>query len=156
MELYRRMNAEEYQELEARSFHGFPPRAAGQPLFIPSRRSRIEAVRSWFREVGEEPVIAGELSSHIDAVALAEQNVGICIFPMTTYNDSDLVVKKVIVESERQIEYVLLWNRNHQQKELAQEFVNFVQDCLEEEQKGNVPYIVPAREYIPPEGTSLL
>ena len=129
---------------------------AGQPLFIPSRRSRIEAVRSWFREVGEEPVIAGELSSHIDAVALAEQNVGICIFPMTTYNDSDLVVKKVIVESERQIEYVLLWNRNHQQKELAQEFVNFVQDCLEEEQKGNVPYIVPAREYIPPEGTSLL
>ena len=129
---------------------------AGQPLFIPSRRSRIEAVRSWFREVGEEPVIAGELSSHIDAVALAEQNVGICIFPMTTYNDSDLVVKKVIVESERQIEYVLLWNRNHQQKELEQEFVNFVQDCLEEEQKGNVPYIVPAREYIPPEGTSLL
>ena len=129
---------------------------AGQPLFIPSRRSRIEAVRSWFREVGEEPVIAGELSSHIDAVALAEQNVGICIFPMTTYNDSDLVVKKVIVESERQIEYVLLWNRNHQQKEVAQEFVNFVQDCLEEEQKGNVPYIVPAREYIPPEGTSLL
>ena len=129
---------------------------AGQPLFIPSRRSRIEAVRSWFREVGEEPVIAGELSSHIDAVALAEQNFGICIFPMTTYNDSDLVVKKVIVESERQIEYVLLWNRNHQQKELAQEFVNFVQDCLEEEQKGNVPYIVPAREYIPPEGTSLL
>ena len=111
---------------------------AGQPLFIPSRRSRIEAVRSWFREVGEEPVIAGELSSHIDAVALAEQNVGISIFPMTTYNDSDLVVKKVITESERQIEYVLLWNRNHQQKELAQEFVNFVQDCLEEERKGTV------------------
>lgn len=33
MELYRPMNAEEYQELEARRFHGFPPRAAGQPLF---------------------------------------------------------------------------------------------------------------------------
>ena len=129
---------------------------AGQPLFIPSRRSRIESVRAWFREIGTEPLIAGELSSHIDAVALAEQNVGICIYPMTTYNDSDLVVKKVIVESERQIEYVLVWNRNQQQKELAQEFVNFVQDCLEEEQKGNVSYIIPDREYFPPEGTPLL
>ena len=129
---------------------------AGQPLFIPSRRSRIESVRAWFREIGTEPLIAGELSSHIDAVALAEQNVGICIYPMTTYNDSNLVVKKVIVESERQIEYVLVWNRNQQQKELAQEFVNFVQDCLEEEQKGNVSYIIPDREYFPPEGTPLL
>ena len=75
---------------------------------------------------------------------------------MTTYNDSDLVVKKVIVESERQIEDVLVWNRNQQQKELAQEFVNFVQDCLEEEQKGNVSYIIPDKEYLPPEGTLLL
>ena len=129
---------------------------AGQPLFIPSRRSRIEGVRAWFREIGEEPLIAGELSSHIDAVALAEQNVGICIYPMTTYNDSNLVAKKVIVESERQIEYVLVWNRNQQQKELAQEFVNFVQDCLEEEQKGTVSYIIPDKEYFPPEGTPLL
>ena len=128
----------------------------GQPLFIPSRRSRAEAVRAWFREIGEEPVIAGELSNYIDAVALAEQGVGICIFPMTTYNDSDLVVKKVITESERQIEYVLLWNRNQQQKELAQECVNVVRDCLEEEQKGTVPYIVPEKEYCPPENTPLL
>ncbi len=33
MELYRPMNADEYRELEARSFHSFPPRAAEQPLF---------------------------------------------------------------------------------------------------------------------------
>lgn len=33
MELYRPMNAEEYQELEARSFRGFPPRDSCQPLF---------------------------------------------------------------------------------------------------------------------------
>ena len=128
----------------------------GQPLFIPSRRSRIEGIRAWFREIGEEPLIAGELSSHIDAVALAEQNVGICIYPMTTYNDSNLVSKKVIVDSERQIEYVLVWNRNQLQKELAQEFVNFVKDCLEEEQKGTVNYIIPEKEYFPPEGTPLL
>ena len=119
----------------------------GQPLFIPSRRSRIEGIRAWFREIGEEPLIAGELSSHIDAVALAEQNVGICIYPMTTYNDSNLVSKKVIVDSERQIEYVLVWNRNQLQKELAQEFVNFVKDCLEEEQKGRrAPSTISSRK----------
>ena len=128
----------------------------GQPLFIPSRRSRAEAVRAWFREIGEEPLIAGELSNHIDAVALAEQGVGICIFPMTTYNDSNLIVKKVIIESERQIEYVMLWNRNQQPKELVQEFINYVRDCLEEEQKGTVHYIIPDKEYFPPEGTPLL
>ena len=97
----------------------------GQPLFIPSRRSRIEGIRAWFREIGEEPLIAGES-------------------------------KKVIVDSERQIEYVLVWNRNQLQKELAQEFVNFVKDCLEEEQKGTVNYIIPEKEYFPPEGTPLL
>ncbi|MBQ9663718.1 MAG: LysR family transcriptional regulator [Oscillospiraceae bacterium] len=128
----------------------------GQPLFIPSRRSRVDAVNAWFREIGAEPVIAGETSNYIDAIALAEQNVGICIYPMTTYNESDLVVKKIITESARQIEYVLLWNRNQQQKELAEEFVNYVRDCLEEEQRGLARYIMPEKEYFPPEDTPFL
>lgn len=128
----------------------------GQPLFIPSRRSRVEGVNVWFREIGAEPVIAGELSSYIDAVALAEQNVGICIYPMTTYTSNELVMKKIITEPARQIEYVLVWNRNQLTKELASEFVNYVQDCLEEEQKGVMPYRMPEREYFPPEGTKSL
>ena len=33
MELYRPLNAEEYHEVEARSFRGFPPRSGEQPLF---------------------------------------------------------------------------------------------------------------------------
>ena len=33
MELYRPLNANEYHEVEARSFRAFPPRAAEQPLF---------------------------------------------------------------------------------------------------------------------------
>lgn len=33
MELYRPMDAEEYQALEARSFQGFPPRDEYKPLF---------------------------------------------------------------------------------------------------------------------------
>jgi hypothetical protein len=33
MELYRPLCAEEYHEVESRSFQGFPPRTADQPLF---------------------------------------------------------------------------------------------------------------------------
>ena len=33
MELYRPLDAEEYQALKERSFHGFPPRTGEQPIF---------------------------------------------------------------------------------------------------------------------------
>ena len=128
----------------------------GQSLYIPSRRSRLDSIRAWFEELGEEPTIAGDLSNYIDAVALAEQNAGICIYPMTTYNESDLIVKKVITESARQVEYALVWRRNDRQTQIQEEFVNYVQDCMEEEQRGTQPYIMPEREYFPPENTKHL
>ena len=128
----------------------------GQPLFIPSRRSRMDAVRTWFAELGEEPNIAGDLSNYIDAVALAEQNAGICIYPMTTYTNNELLVKKIITESARQVEYVLVWSRSARKTELAQEFINYVQDCMEDERRGTQPYRMPEREYVPPEDTKYL
>lgn len=128
----------------------------GQPLYIPSRRSRLDSIHAWFQELGEEPTIAGDLSNYIDAVALSEQNAGICIYPMTTYNESDLIVKKIITESARQVEYALVWRRNEHRTELGEEFINFVQDCLEEERRGTQPYRMPEKEYFPPEGTKFL
>ncbi len=128
----------------------------GQPLFIPNRRYRAGTIRAWFDELGEEPIIAGDLSSYIDAVALAEQNAAICIYPMTTYNENELVVKKVITESARQIEYALVWPRSTRKSELAEEFINFVQDCLEAERRGTQGYRMPEKEYLPPEDTRFL
>ena len=128
----------------------------GQPLFIPNRRYRADSIRAWFGELGEEPVIAGDLSNYIDAVALAEQNAGICIYPMTTYNENELVVKKVITESARQIEYALVWPRSARKSELAEEFINFVQDCMEAERRGTQTYRMPEKEYLPPEDTKYL
>ena len=143
------LSAEEGQFLPLR-------RLVGQPLYIPSRRSRLDSIRAWFEELGEEPTIAGDLSNYIDAVALSEQNAGICIYPMTTYNVSDLIVTKIITESARQVEYALVWKRNDRQTELQQEFINYVQDCMEEERRGAQPYIMPEREYFPPEDTKYL
>ena len=128
----------------------------GQPLFIPNRRSRAEAIRAWFAEIGEEPSIAGDLSNYIDAVALSEQNAGICIYPMTTYNVSDLIVTKIITESARQVEYALVWKRSDRPHDLRQEFINYVQDCMEAERLGTQPYRMPEREYFPPEDTKYL
>ena len=117
----------------------------GQPLYIPSRRSRLDSIRAWFEELGEEPTIAGDLSHYIDAVALAEQNAGICIDPMTTYNVSDLIVTKIITESARQVEYALVWNKNQHNSELTAEFINYVQDCLDEEKNQRQKYRMPER-----------
>ena len=128
----------------------------GQPLFVPNRRSRAESLRGWFEEIGEEPCIAGDLSNYIDAVALAEQNAGICIYPRTTYNESELVVKKIITESARQIEYALVRTRSARQTELVREFINFVQDCLEAERRGTQSYRMPEKEFLPPEDTRFL
>ncbi|MBR0040204.1 MAG: LysR family transcriptional regulator [Oscillospiraceae bacterium] len=128
----------------------------GQPLYIPSRRSRLDTIHAWFAELDEEPRIAGDLSNYIDAVALAEQNAGICIYPMTTYNESNLIVKKIITESARQVEYALVWRCNERQTELQQEFINFVQDCLEAERRGTQSYRMPEKEYFPPEDTKYL
>jgi hypothetical protein len=75
---------------------------------------------------------------------------------MTTYNVSDLIVTKIITESARQVEYALVWKRNDRQTELQQEFINYVQDCMEEERRGTQPYIMPEREYFPPEDTKYL
>ena len=129
---------------------------AGYPLYIPNRRSRLDSIRAWFGEIGEEPNIVGDLSNYIDAVALSEQNAGVCIYPMTTYNGSYLIVKKIITESARQVEYALVWKRNVRQTELQQEFINYVQDCMEEERRGTQRYLLPEREYIPPEDTKYL
>ena len=128
----------------------------GQPLFIPNRRSRAESLRAWFAELGEEPCIAGDLSNYIDAVALAEQNAGVCIYPMTTYSENSLVVKKIVTDSARQIEYALVWPRSERRPELVQEFINFVLDCMEDERRGTQPYRMPEKEYLPSEDTPFL
>ena len=128
----------------------------GEPLITPSRSSRVSAIRKWFEEIGAEPNIVCEMSNYLDAVALAEQAVGICIFPQTTYTPNRMLVKKVIVDSERQVEYLLVWARKQRRSELVEEFINFVRDSLQEEKEHRQPYHMPDYEYFPPVDTKYL
>lgn len=103
----------------------------GEPLIVPSRRSRIEALRRWFGEIGAEPNILCEMSNYMDAAALTSQGVGVSIFPQTTSASNGLVVSKVVTQPGRQVEYILVWNKGQPPSGLSREFIHYVQDCQE-------------------------
>ena len=128
----------------------------GQPLIVPSRKSRIEAIRDWFGEIGAEPDILCEMSNYVDAVALAEQNVGVSIFPQTTYTPNDLVVSKVITQPARQAEYVLVWSKEQRPSGLVQAFIDYVQDFLEEDKIHSRRFRVQEEEHVLPQETEYL
>lgn len=128
----------------------------GEPLIVPSRRSRVDAIRNWFREIDAEPHIICDMSNYLDAVALSERGVGISIFPQTTYTPNALLVTKVITESERQVEYVLVRSRELRASPLVGEFINYVHDAIEEDSRKPLHELVPEYEYIPPEETKFL
>ena len=103
---------------------------AGEPLIVPSRKSRMDAIRRWFGEVGAEPHILCEMSNYMDAAALTSQGVGISIFPQTVDVSNGLVVSKVVIQPSRQVEYILVWNRGQPPSGLTLEFIHFVQENL--------------------------
>ncbi len=106
----------------------------GEPLIVPSRKSRIESIRRWFGEIGAEPQILCEMSNYMDAAALASQGVGVSIFPQTLGVSNELVVSKVVTQPARQAEYILVWNKGQAPSGLTREFIRYVQDYLEERQ----------------------
>ena len=129
---------------------------AGKPLIVPSRPSRIDAIRAWFAEADAEPNIICTLSNYLDAVAMSELDIGITIFPRTTYTPNDLLVTKIITEPARQIEYVLVRMKNREPSELRTEFINFVRDT--EDTTADDPGFseILKNEYVPPEDTPYL
>lgn len=129
---------------------------AGKPLIVPSRPSRIDAIRAWFAEADAEPNIICTLSNYLDAVAMSELDIGITIFPRTTYTPNDLLVTKIITEPARQIEYVLVHMKNREPSELMTEFINFVRDT--EDTTADDPGFseILKNEYVPPEDTPYL
>ena len=66
------------------------------------------------------------------------------------------MTNKIITESARQVEYALVWTRSTRQTELVEEFINYVQDCMEAERRGTQPYLMPEKEFLPPEDTRFL
>ena len=106
---------------------------AGQPLIGPHRRSRVDEIRSWFRQAGAEPTIIGEHSNYVDVLAMASADVGISIFPQTAPETMPGIVCRRIVEPSHQARYLLVRKRNTSISELSQAFLDFVTDDLQEQ-----------------------
>lgn len=108
---------------------------AGEPLIIPSRKSRAKEIRGWFEKIKEEPKILCEISNYMNAFALVKAKVGIAIFPATmdfgmTHTQ---VVTKAIVNPGHQADYVLVWDKNRSLEGLAEKFLGCVQELQEKE-----------------------
>lgn len=103
------------------------------PLIIPRRDSRIAEMRQWFDEAGINPQILCELSSYVDAVALAEQNAGIAIFAQGTYTPNNLIDVRMLTDPVRIVENVLVHPKDRPLNALCREFINYVSDFLEED-----------------------
>ena len=87
---------------------------------------------------------------------MSEFGVGISIFPQTTYTPNALLVSKVITDSERQVEYVLVRSTELHPSPLVEEFINFIRDAMEDDRRRPVHRLLSEYEYIPPEDTPFL
>ena len=81
---------------------------------------------------GLQPSFVCRSSTYTDAIALVEQNVGICIFPHTTYTPNPHIVSKLITDPPKVARYVLVWPRSSMMPELAESFRDYVEDSLQE------------------------
>ena len=105
---------------------------AEHPLVLPSRASRVREIREWFATVGREPEVLCDMSNYVDAVALAELDVGISIFPQTTYTPNPVTISKIIAPNSKKIQYYLVWSKAHEPNTLTRDFIDFVSDYIEE------------------------
>jgi DNA-binding transcriptional LysR family regulator len=121
-------------------------RLVGEPLIVPSRRSRVEAIRRWFAGIGAEPLLLVETANYLDAVALAEQNVGISIFPQTSYAENPHTTTRVITDPVKIAEYVMVVEKGQRQTALVQEFLHFTEDFMQEGCMHSEKYHADARE----------
>lgn len=99
-------------------------------LIVPSRKSRIEEIRSWFSEVGCEPIIRCQVAHMMNAYELTEQGVGIAIYPASAAEmarDGSICVKRITRPSIAAT-YILVWNKNHRLSLAAQKFLQYIKE----------------------------
>lgn len=109
---------------------------ADENLIVPSRQSRQQEIGSWFAGIGQTPRVVCRMSNTLNALELAEQGVGVAIYPesqgrMPRIGDtgSSVCVKR-LVSPEVTAQYVLVRARNRPLSRAAGEFVRYVKSQL--------------------------
>jgi len=131
-------------------------RLEGEPLIIPERKSRVQAIEQWFESQDITPRILCRTSSYANAVSLVEQSVGICIFPQATCTPNPLVVTKLITDPPKKVEYVMVHAKDHPLSEVADAFREYVLDFLLEDKPHTGRLRTGSPEFeIPPDAQTL-
>lgn len=102
-----------------------------KPLIIPSRESMNRMITKWFKEIHAEPKIICRMDNYLDVAALAGRNIGISLFPKTSYILNEQLVAKEIVNPERYVEYLFVWLKNKPLSLLDEAFIDHVKAATE-------------------------
>ena len=99
-------------------------------LLVPSRESMVSMIYRWFKEIHIEPKIVCKMDNYLDVAALAGRNVGISLFPKTSYILNQQIIAKEIVNPERYVEYLFVWLKNKPLSLLNEAFINHVKSFV--------------------------
>lgn len=99
-----------------------------QPLLVPSRKSYIDMIYDWFKEIESIPNIICEMDNYLDVVALSESNIGISLFPRTSYVFNSQIVTKEVVDSERYVDYMFVWLKGKPLSLAYETFIDYVKN----------------------------
>ena len=103
-----------------------------KPLIIPSRVAMNTMIYKWFKEIHAEPRIVCRMDNYLDVAALAGRNVGISIFPKTSYILNDQIIAKEIVNPERYVEYLFVWLKDKPLSLLDEAFIDHIKAIIKE------------------------
>ena len=101
-----------------------------QSLIVPSRESINDMIYEWFKEIKAEPRIVCKMENYLDVAALAGCNVGVSLFPKTSYVLNQQIVAKEIVNSGRLVEYLFVWLKGKPLPLADEAFIDFVRKSL--------------------------
>ncbi|MCQ2567280.1 MAG: LysR family transcriptional regulator [Mogibacterium sp.] len=101
-----------------------------QPLIVPSRPAHVDMIYKWFKEIDAKPKIICEMDNYLDVAALSGSNIGISLFPKTSYVPNPQLVAKDVVDSERYIDYMFVWLKGKPLSLIYETFIDHVKNSL--------------------------
>ena len=75
------------------------------------------------------------MDNYLDVAALSGRNIGISLFPKTSYILNQHIIAKEVVNPERYVEYLFVWLKNKPQSLLNEAFIDHVKDSVKQEQQ---------------------
>ena len=100
------------------------------PLIVPTRESMNTMIYKWFKEIKAEPNIVCKMDNYLDVAALAGRNIGVSLFPKTSYINNPEIVVKEIENPARYIEYLFVWLKNKPLSLLNEAFIDHVKSFV--------------------------